>query len=419
MVTIRAVLLRSPVALGGVLITVIATVLALTRHTIGFNLWADRVNGLTSASILIGVVAAGIAATEAKRWEHSMRVRLRTAARPRLLVQGHHAGAVLLPLFAGYWVAAVIVAVQAGVVHAYGQPPLVWLLSLGCAVLFAGAAGYVLGAVLPYRWYVGPVVGLAFYACYVVFLIAKLPYGVLSLFPASSNYYSVFTRVVFETLAAEGVFFTAAAFLVLVLLAVRGKKSARAMCVLAAAVVVTATAGGVVISANGQVTSGHNPRDFSCVGEQPVLCLNTGYARAGKALQREFHRLDERAAGTPLAATRLEQNVEGVGDDPSKGARSVYLEQWAARDDLTFSVFRYVLKYGGSQQCQNAQSAEGASLENDVNSWLSGYYESTAGANEDAISRRLAQLSESEGAAWFQKNYSAYASCTLTASDLP
>lgn len=416
MVAFRAVLLRSPVPLGGILIVVIETMLALTRHTVGFNLWADRVSGLTSASILVGVVAAGIAAVEANRWEHSNRTRLQTAARPRLLVRVNHAAAVLLPLFACYWLAVVIVAAQAAATQAYGRPSLLWLLSLGCAVLLAGSIGYAAGILMPYRWFVGPAVGVAFYVCYVMLIVSNLPYGVVSLFPANGNYVSVFNQIVTSTLLAQAVFFVGVSAFILLLIGFRRKSSARALTSFTAVAAVIAVAGGVVVSNNGQVTTGHNPEDFACVGERPVLCLNSGYSPAANDLHREFRRLNDLAAGTPLAATRLEQNVQGYGDNPSKNARSVYLEQWAAHDDLTFSVFRYVQKYGGSSKCR---SAEEAFLEVKVDSWLSGYYESTAGSDADEISQRLAQLSPAQGAEWFRQNYRAYATCSLTTGDLP
>jgi hypothetical protein len=416
MTTIRAVLLRGPILLGAVLVIGIELGLALTHQTPGLNLWADRVNGLTSASIIVGVVAAGAAALEANRWDHAQRDRARTSARPWVLVRLQHVTAVLLPLLAGYWLAVAAVSVEAAATGAYGAPPPLWLASLGGGVLLAGMVGYVLGAILPFRWYVGPLVGLAFYTAYVVLIISKAPYGVISLFPASTNYYSVFTETLPQTLLGQTAFFLTACVTLTLLLGLRRVRTAALWTGLSVAVVVSMAAAGTVLTTNGQVTTGHNPRDFACSGTDPVLCLNAGYAPASKALHKRFHRLNTVAAGTALAATRLEQNVEGVGDQPSGRSRSVYLEQWSGPNDLDFSVFRYVRKYGGLQRCDGP---DGAEVHAAVDSWLSDYYESSAGASETPLSRRLAKLDTSRGATWFRSHYGAYASCTLTPDDVP
>ncbi|TPG05171.1 hypothetical protein [Curtobacterium flaccumfaciens] len=305
---------------------------------------------------------------------------------------------------------------EAYATEAYGFPPPLWILSLGCAILFAATVGYAIGALLPQRWYVGPAVGILFYAGYAILIVADVPYGVLSLYPASGNYITVFVRTVTRTLAAEAIFFTAAASLILFLTAWQRRRLGRSLLGVVLASALTIGAGVVIVGANGQVVTGHNSRDFICSGVSPTLCLNRGYAPASHALQREFNTFNRRAVGTPLAAKRLEQNVEGYGDRPSSGARSVYLEQWAANDDLTFSVFRYVQKYGGSSRCT---SSDAAFMESEVNSWLSGYYESTAGADADFVTQSLSKLSVEDGNRWFRAHYDAYAACTLSKADLP
>jgi hypothetical protein len=416
MVTLTAVLRRSSVPLGGLLIFAVSAALALTRHTPGFNLWSDRVAGLTSASIFTGVVASGVAAIESNRWVSANRLRIRTAYRSRLRMRVHHFLAVSILLIGGYLLAVVAVAAEAAITKAYGFPPLIWLISLACAVLFASSIGYAIGGALPRKWFVGPAVSIAFYAGYAVLIVSDLPYGLVSLYPASGNYITVFVRTVTSTLVAEAVFFTAAAAVPLFALSFQKRRAVRSVVLLGVGCAVAIAAGGVVVAENGQVVSGDNPRDFTCTTGSPVLCLNRGYASASVALQREFQALNRRAAGTPLVADRLEQNVQGYGDRPSHGSRSVYLEQWAARDDLTFSVYRYVQKYGGSARCR---SGDAAYIETDVDSWLSGYYDSTAGADADEITRSLSKLSGADGNEWFRANYPAYATCTLTSADLP
>lgn len=416
MVIVRAILLRSPAGLGGLLIALLGTALALSNHTAGFNLWPDRVNGLTNASVLMGVIAAGVSSIEANRWQHFQRVKLKTAFRPRLVARASHAVAVVLPSVVGFWIAVTIVSVQATFSGAYGAPSWLWLTSLGFGVAFAGTLGYAVGSLLPHKWFVGPGTGILFYALYVVLLVSGLPYGIVSLFPASSNYDSIFTVKITSTLLGQSVFFVAASALTLLLIGFRRRRTPLALVSLGLVGLVLVASSGVVIARHGQVTTGHNPGDFTCVGQTPVVCLNTGYATAGEALHAEFERLTDLTEGTPLAPERLEQNVQGIGDEPAPDSRSLYLEQWAARDDLTFSVFRYVKEYGGAMQCM---SSDGGYLEAQVDSWLADFYESTAGSDDNAVSRRLAALTSEEGAHWFKSNYDAYASCSLTMDDLP
>ena len=416
MVVIRSILLRSPVAVGVILILILEITSALGNTTPGFNLWADRINGLTNTSILAAVVAAGVSALEANRWQASNRVRLRTASRSHLRVRSYHAGAVLLPLALAFWVAVAAVAAHAAFTGTYGAPSMLWLVSLCCAIVLAGTIGYVVGSVLPHRWYVGPAAALALYAAYVLLLASRAPYGIVSLFPASSNYDSVFTRKILATLGSQSIFFLSLSALLLLLLGLKTIPLLRNLFLAAPFVILVVASGLTVITTNGQVTTGNNPRDFICVGERPTLCLNPGYAAAIDPLQSEYRRFADLTAGTPLAPERLEQNVQGIGDEPVAGSRSAYLEQWAAPDDLTFSVFRYVKKYGSASQCSNA---EGSYYGAEVDSWLSNFYESTDGSAANAVSRALAEQTPEQGTAWFRAHYDSYASCSLTANDMP
>jgi hypothetical protein len=127
--------------------------------------------------------------------------------------------------------------------------------------------------------------------------------------------------------------------------------------------------------------------------------------------------MNARVDGTPLRATRLEQNVEGVGDDPAPGARSIYLEQFASQMDLNFAVFRYVSKYGAPQGCQANQESAVATLY--VNSWLSGYYYSLDGMPEPSRLQALRSLTAKQGNKWFRDHSDSYFDCTLTLSALP
>lgn len=414
MVTIKAVFLRSVVVPAAILLAIAATALTITYTTPGVRLWTDLVSGLTASSVFTGLIAAGAAAVESNRWRHSHRVRHASARRPRWSIRAVHACAVIVPLTLGFWVAVGALSVYAVLTHSYGTPSFVWLLSLFCALVLAGSVGYFVGAALPYRWYVGPAAALVFYAAYVILIIFRIPYGLLSLYPASSNLDSAFVRPVVKTFVGQSVFFLAASFILICFLAIGSHFSRRAAAVLLTGVVIAIVGGGTVISTNGLATTGHNPAVYSCSGQDPTMCLNPGYVLASKALGQEFKAMNERAAGTDLVATRLEQNLEGNEDAPTPGSRIVYLEQWSTRRDLTFAVSRYVEMYGGLSHCSTAESGD---IENEVNVWLSDH--NTSYGDPDPVVTKFNHLSVKAGNAWFRDHYDAYATCTLKMSDLP
>ncbi|MFT4283460.1 MAG: hypothetical protein QM598_01335, partial [Protaetiibacter sp.] len=123
------------------------------------------------------------------------------------------------------------------------------------------------------------------------------------------------------------------------------------------------------------------------------------------------------AAGTELYADRLEQNIEGIGDSPSAGSRSIYLEQFGESRDLNFAVYRYVVKYSGVRACAADEDQMTAVIY--VSSWLSGYYYSLDGlANPERLAG-LRALSPEKGNDWFVAHASEYFSCTLSLADLP
>lgn len=414
--TLRATLFRSTVTLGLALITVVGVFIAVNATRPGFLLWPDLTTGFTSASVFTGLIAAGAAATEANRWQRANGKRQASATRSKLQVRSFHALAVITPLGAGFWLAFGLIAVWAQLQGYYGSVPIVWIISLFCALVLASSLGYTIGTLAPSRWYVGPGVALLFYVGYVALTLTGARNGVLALYPAASRLDDIFVQPVNSTLAAQSIFFLSLS-VPLLLLTMLSRRVPRAVALSAlGSLLIAVLAGGTVIAANGQTVTASNPGVFTCVGDSPTVCLNPGYAPAGAPLQEHFSRLATITAGTGFVADRLEQNVQGLGDNPSDGARSVYLEQWATDEDLAFAVFRYVSKYGGTGQCE---SEENVRFNEQVDMWLAQYDPYAGDAPRDPAFDTLNTLSLSDAQTWFSSIASKYFSCRLELADLP
>jgi hypothetical protein len=421
-VVVRVVLLRSTITVAMVLLVAVAVWLSLSARTPGFLLRPDLITGLTTGSLFTGLIAAGAAATEANRWQRTDRVRRSAAGRSQVSIRLVHVLAVIAPLAVGYALAIVVIAAWAEARGYYGDFSVTWLIGLLCSLVLASAFGYAVGAVAPVRWFVGPAVALAFYVGYVALALARVRYGVQALYPASVELDDIFVQPVYMTILARSVLHIALSVLLLMLMVAPALSRRVVVGGAVALLAVSVASGSVVVAANGQMATARNPGVFTCVGDAPELCLNPGYARAAEPLQSEFARVAAITEGTGLVAPRLEQNLEGFGDEPSPGARSVYLDQWADAKDLAVSVDRYVGKYGGSANCdmQGTQGLpETTHVHEQIDRWLSQYDPDDGSVSPDPVVERLARLSPEDAHAWFTSVADRYESCSLQLSDLP
>lgn len=409
---------------AGALIAVVDVWLVLSTTTPGFHLWADLVSALSASTLYSGTIAAGCAAFEANRWSHAHEHRLRSAPRSPLSDRLRHFTTVAVPLVGGYAAALACTLVIALVTRAYGRPPPLWLSAIAASLVFAAAWGYAIGSLAASHWFVAPAVALTFYAAYIVVRVSDLPFWAASLFPVLTSQDSVFVRHLTPTIAAHVCFFLAGALLLLIVGGRRiGLQRWRLTSTLVVVSVAVATSAATFAAGHGQYTTGHNPRDFVCGADDGVhLCLNVGYASAMKPMLMGLREMNARLAGTPLTAAELEQNVEGIGDDPTGSARSIYLEQLAGPRDIAFSLFRYVSKYGGGPAChvESAADAESAAAVSYVNYWLSGYDEPFYGTPPGYQHvEALRALSLPAANAWFREHFQEYKTCTLELGDLP
>jgi type IV secretory pathway VirB2 component (pilin) len=416
---------RSAAPVGGLVIAVLVWAMALSATTPGLRLWPDLVTGLSAASIYTGTVAAGFAAFEAGRWKVANASRTRYGVRSPGTGRLLHAAAVMAPLVAGYLLSLLALSVYAAAAGYYGEPSLVWLAAVGATLIVASSLGYVIGSAVGMYWFVPPAAALAFYAMYVIAWSLRLPFGVQSLFPYVTNTDSNFVRYVNATMVGQVALWMALAVVFVVAAGWGWRRGAQKFAIAFSvfALMVAALGASTILATHGQYTIGHNSRDFTCRGGSLILCMNPGYAVAIPGLYRQFAQLNSRAAGTHLVAGRLEQNVEGVGDDPSKGSRSVYLEQLGGGSDLEFSAYRYLAKYGATPACEgrgaSSISASTVAAINDVDAWLSGYFAAADGSIGTNHLARLRSLSPKSGNGWFRAHAEAYFSCTLTLADMP
>lgn len=403
------------------MVGIVNIALALVARTPGVNLWADLVTGLSQASLYTGAIAAGFAALEAGRWAPAAAPHLAASARAPVSVRALHAIVSIAPIVGGYLTSLLVLGTYGAVTGAYGSPYPPWLIALGGGLVLASAAGYSVGSAVGNRWFVAPAAAIGFYALFVVVRLTPVPFGAKSLYPVVTTMDSVFDRHLGAAMWGQTAFFLGLS-IVLILIVKRGWRPAlRAIlggvCVLAAAAAIVGA--GTVLATNGQYTTGYNSRDFVCTsGPGLTTCLNRGYASAMPLVAQQFEKMNEKAAGTGLMATKLEQNVEGIGDAPAPDSRSVYIEQ-VNRASIAFSVYRYVEKYGGSYNCRDSTSY----LAHDyVDVWLSGDKDSITDVGDLpglAQYRKLEALTPSEANSWFQAHFDLYLSCRLSISDLP
>jgi hypothetical protein len=416
----------------GVLVALTCVSLALTTRRDGLNLWPDFVTGLSQSSVYTGVLAAGFCAWEAARWVGPASARMSGAVRIPAVARIIHFVGVITPTVLGFMASVAILAVYGLATGTYGAPSLPWLLVLVCAIVAASALGYAVGVVGGRRWYVAPLGAILFFVLYVLVQVLPLPYGVRSLYPVILNMDSEFVRHIATTMWGQIAAFLAASAALLLAVGGGWRRSSSKQFGIAIAVIGIIGIGGVslVQSTNGQYVTGFNSRDFACRGDIPEICLNKGYVSAMPALTRQFEALNEKSAGTALSATLVEQNVEGIGDEPSANARSVYIEG-ISDSDLSFAISRYVGKYGGGAACNLASvDIEQSDIErffavSIVDTWLSGY-DAAGYANKGnsempgrAEFERFMNLTPAEGNQWLRQNFTAYSQCKLELADLP
>ncbi len=416
---------RGPASAGGIAVALLTVWLAIAAMAPGLRLWTDLVTGLSSASLYTGPLVAGVTAFDAARWSSFSRARSPFSAQPVMIVRLVHAVSVAIPIIAGYVLGLGVLAIYATVTNVYGNPYAPWLLAVGSAIVVAIGFGYSVGSVAGTYWFVPPAAALAFYAVFVASRSSRPSYGVISLFPYVTNIDSIFVEYVTSTMIGEIVLWVSVATL-LIMLAQRGIRRIarfRSIALVAGLVAFALIGGHLVLQSDGQYTVGHNPGDFVCKTGALTVCLNPGYAQALPELYSQFRQLNMRTAGTALVAHRLEQNVEGVGDDPGTGARSVYLEQFGSRKDVELAAYRYVAKYGATPGCVSRgiehESQSTTEAIEDVNAWLSGFTDAVAGFSNLSHFGRLTSMATHAGNVWFRAHQREYFACTLRLADLP
>lgn len=414
--------LRSLYPLAGIAVIVLYVWLAFLRQDSGLNLWPDFVSGLSTASVYGGSLAAGVSALFAGSWTVTNEIRLHTATRSSVWARFGHFLIVTGYMVAGYLLALAAVASYAAATGTYGRPEPAWLAAIGCALVASSAIGYVFGTLFPARWFTAPLIAVGMYVVMVLIRILEVPYAVESMFPAITNMDNVFVASVPLTMVGQiALWLGLAIALVLLVSMSMGRGRPRSAMVVTSGALVLAVSGTIaVFVTNGLYTTGQNPRDYVCAGDAPVLCMNRGYVAAADDLHFAFARLNMIAADTDLAASRLEQSLEGVDDPEMVNARPIYLEEFNDDQDVALSVQRYVETYG-QNMCDNPDYRYlQANLF--INAWLSGYEPEFFRSDNSLEVHHLDNLnsmSSEAGREWFNEHADAYLACTLTVDELP
>jgi len=387
----------------------------------GVYLWSDATQGLTTASLFLNPLLGGVTAAAAGRRERGgFSERIAGASdnawRARLFF---FAGITAAPALAGsLGVVAVVIYMNAN--GAEGDISWIWLVATTAGAVLCCAIGFALGIVFEGRWYVSVAVAVVLYFGWSLLQGSGLPFWIIQSFPTTFGGSNPNVRYIYATFIGQ-IFWYLGLAVVLTSVAFFRKSGVtqRVRRVTTATAAVAASVGlFLIISTNGQITTGYNARDYDCTGGSVELCLTPGYDRGADALQGAFYALNERAAGTPLVATKLEQNVEGIGESVSAGARAVYVEDLSPGFE-GLSVSRYVQKYGGQVNC--TEDPDSAYAEDIVTAWLVGepsWLLGAGGPGQDAA-QRFADSDEATRRAWFATNYDAYQACSIQLAVLP
>ncbi|HEU5222640.1 MAG TPA: hypothetical protein VFU07_03050 [Candidatus Lumbricidophila sp.] len=410
----------------GAAIGIAGVLLALHARREGLNLWTDYITGLSQASIYTGTLAAGVSAWEARRTHKPLVARLLVSSRPVVAVRVAHFASVAAPLALGFVIGVALLWAIGLATGVYGSPFIPWIGALVGAILAASAFGYGVSAVSRNQWYSPPLAAILFFASYVILQLLHAPNWSRALFPVIMNVDSEFVAHVSTTMFGQIVAYLSFVILVPVLIAVAAKRRrGPSGFILVATLIAGVGLGASLIGLrNGQYVTGQNPGDFVCEGARPQVCVNPGY-RAGLAkLVTAFAELSQKSSDSDLIASRLEQQVEGIGDSPTRPARSLYIED-LSESGIAFSVARYVDRYGGGIACRTSEHTYDQHLANAVvQAWLSNFDELGFGGASPmepgaAEFRRLTALGPVAARSWFGNHVRQYMSCGLTLADLP
>lgn len=413
--------LRSPVKWFAPVIAALLVYVAIAGMRPGLLLWSDVNASLTQASSLIDPLVAGIAAWEGgRRYRGGFTRRIDRGIRPGWSAVGGHLTAIL------FWFAVPALLAVAGfvivfpMVGGYGAAEWPWLIAAASGAVLSAAFGYLVGSRAGGRWWAPPLAAIALYFGYVLIGGAHqlIPYWLVQAYPIVLNGSNPFVRYVTPTFWGQALWYLAlSGVLVAFIPAAITRRSVRVVVV--SVCLVAAIAGLTVLhSTRGQATTGYNSRDYVCDTSPVDICVNRAYRDGLPKLEQAFSTFNTKAADTPLAAPKLEQQVEGVGDDPSKGARALYVEDLGptfASDSLLF----YVQKYGGLERCSEAVSTN---LHTIVDSWLIGQPSSlvtSPDAPEGAAAIRFSKLTDVERTAWLKANIDDVTACHLTPAQFP
>ena len=145
-------------------------------------------------------------------------------------------------------------------------------------------------------------------------------------YPINTDLHSVFITPTARTLIAQGAAYLAAALALVAAaaLVIRRRRFELLSVALPGAVSITLYSLVMLGGWTFATLPAHN--DLVCTGERPEICVNPGYVAAEPELRRAFAEFNQRAAGTPLVADRIAQQLRGPADDPGEHSRSVYVD---------------------------------------------------------------------------------------------
>lgn len=407
---------------GAALVVAVSLWSGIVSLRVGVPLAGDATAGVTTATVYTTpLVAACFALSSSVRRANGLYIRSAGAARAGYSAYLPHIGALLVVLLIACGATIGLLQLALLGIGAWGALIISWLAVWVAALVLAGTIGYLIGLVPVPRVLAAPLAFAIVFGVWsaVSFLRSNrlIDYGAASLAPVMTNTTNPFVRYLNETPTGQVIFFLGFSVLLFATTAMSTSVRRRGLLLVVAGSVAACSLGATLVVANGgQVTTGHNSGNYACVESDFTLCLHPAYRLGADQLLESFARLEPRVSGTPLAFTRLEQNVAGVGEEVSPGAKSVYIEDFSD-GYAALSIARYIQKYGGSANCT---SYEGAAVESIVDSWLAGVpsWVSESNAPEAPIARAFEERPTDLNRDWLIHYYPGYAECSLTFDDL-
>ena len=387
---------------------------------VGPAVWPVIVSALAYSVVLIGPIAAGVAAVAGTRsYRRNTGVMEQLSARGPAAAGLSELGALLIWVLVGFAIVLGALYVPAALSATWSGPDGLRTVTTVLGMLLYVVIGYVVGRVIPSR--LSPaVVALVLFAGATVLDNSSSGYRWELLLPVNQHFADEFSPLNPVAFRGQLVWYLGLGLLLVAGWALRHSGRSRpGVSAVTAGIVIAGLGAGVVISQNGKyILDGDHPV-WTCRGAQPQICLHPALADARQQVSAALIPVVDRLAGTPFQVRRAEQRPRGVGSTPTPGAVGFALDDTRPAS-LTLAGRELAVNALGDQDTCFAADAtsDGYELAQLVGAWAAGdpsLYTPTTAAGT-AARRWFLGLSPALRRRWLTEHQAAVRACTLTYS---